>query len=109
MMESLSRRRLMLAMMPSCMQVWMTSCGFTSRWWASSATETNSLTRMRRGAYSTAMEGAYSCALGRAAAGLRRLLALLRLLLLDGFLLPRELRAHLLHHLLADRGHMALH
>ena len=52
-MESLSRRRLMFAMMPSCMQTAMTSCGFTSSWPASSATEMNSLTRMMRGASST--------------------------------------------------------
>ena len=51
--ESLSRRRLMFAMMPSCMQTAMTSCGLTSRCPASSATEMNSLTRMTRGASST--------------------------------------------------------
>ena len=53
MIESLSSRRLMFAMIPSCMQTWITSVGFTSSCPASSATEMNSLTRMTRGASST--------------------------------------------------------
>src|SRR5712671_5440092 len=53
MIESLSRRRLMFAMMPRRMHAAITSWGFISSCAASSATEMNSLTRMVRGSSST--------------------------------------------------------